>query len=153
LGLVGGTFWFLWSKSKAKPVHFDTEVPQVMDLVRKTVATGAIVPREEVEIKPRVSGVLDLLKVQPGQLLTKGETIARIHIIPNAEALNKTEAEVRAKRIALDNAKRELDRNQAAFSKGILPEAELQKAKNEHAMADQAFAAATTGLEVVREGQ
>jgi HlyD family secretion protein len=151
--LVGGTFYYLWAKAHAPPQRFETEAPQVIDIVRKTVATGAIVPREEVEIKPRVSGVLELLRVQPGQSVKRGDVIARIRIIPNAEALTRAEAEVHAKKIALDNAARELERNQAAFGRGILPEAELQKAKNEHALADQGYADAQKQLETVREGQ
>ena len=153
LGLVGGTFWFLWTKSQKKPVVYETEKPQVSDIVKKTVATGAIVPRQEVEIKPRVSGVLEQLNVQPGQIMKQGDTIAKIKIIPNAENLNRAEAEVRSKKISLDTARRELDRNQAAFSRNILPEADLAKARTDYSLASQAFAAATSTLEIVRNGE
>src|SRR5215470_11732880 len=153
LGLVGGTFWFLWTKSRAKPVVFDTESPQVMDLVKKTVATGAIVPRQEVEIKPRISGILEAIKVEPGQSVKQGDQIAKVQIIPNAENLARAEGDARAKQIAYDTAKRELDRNQAAFDRGILPEAELAKAKSDFWLADQARAAAQSQLEIARDGE
>src|SRR5215475_12677198 len=93
LGLVGGTFWFLWTKSRAKPVVYDTESPQVMDLVKKTVATGAIVPRQEDEIKPRISGILEAIKVEPGQRVKQGDQIAKVQIIPNAENQARTAAQ------------------------------------------------------------
>jgi len=153
LGLVGGTFWFLWTKSRAKPVVFDTESPQVMDLVKKTVATGAIVPRQEVEIKPRISGILEAIKVEPGQSVKQGDQIAKVQITPNAENLARAEGDARAKQIAYDTAKRELDRNQAAFDRGILPEAELAKAKSDFWLADQARAAAQSQLEIARDGE
>jgi HlyD family secretion protein len=153
LGLVGGTFWFLWTKSRAKPTLFETESPKVMDLVKKTVATGAIVPRQEVEIKPRISGILEAIKVEPGQRVKQGDQIAKVQIIPNAENLARAESEVRGKQIALDTAKRELDRNQAAFNRGILPEAELAKAKSDYWLADQARAAAQSQLEIARNGE
>jgi HlyD family secretion protein len=153
LGLVGGTFWFLWSKSQKKPVVFATETLQTVDIVRKTVATGAIVPREEVEIKPRVSGVLEALQVEPGQMVKQGDPIARIQIIPNAQAQNRAESEVRARKIALDNARRELARQQAAYDRGILPEADLARARNEFSLAEQAYAAAQSDLQIVREGE
>jgi HlyD family secretion protein len=153
LGLVGGTFWFLWSKSQKKPVVFQTEQVQTVDIVRKTVATGAIVPREEVEIKPRVSGVLDKLHVEPGHVVKQGDPIARIQIIPNAQALNRAESEVRGRKIALDNARRELARQQAAFDRGILPEAELARARNEFSLAEQSHQAAASDLQIVREGE
>jgi HlyD family secretion protein len=153
LALVGGTFWFLWTKSQKKPVRFETEAPQVMDLVKKTVATGAIVPRQEVEIKPRVSGVLDTVDVQPGQRVKQGDRIAKIRIIPNAQNLNRAETDLRARRITLDNAKRELDRSQAAFDRGILSDLDLTRARNEHALAQQAVDAAASELEIVRNGE
>src|SRR5688572_3068859 len=91
LGLVGGTFYFLWMKSQKKPVQYQTEQATVGDIVKKTVATGAIVPREEVEIKPRVSGVLESLPVEPGKMVKNGDAIAKIRIIPNAQTLNRAE--------------------------------------------------------------
>ena len=153
VGLVAGTFWFLYAKSRKKPVQFQTETPQIGDVVKKTVATGAIVPREEVEIKPRVSGVLSALHVEPGKMVKSGDPIAKIQIIPNAQNLNRAEGEVRAKKIGLDNAKRELDRNQSLFDKGILPEADLARFRNEFSLAQQAHAAASSDLQIVREGE
>jgi HlyD family secretion protein len=153
VALVAGTFWFLWSKSQKKPVTFETETPQVMDLTRKTVATGAIVPRQEVEIKPRVSGVLEAIHVEPGKIVKQGDPIAKIRVIPNAQALNRAEAEVRAKKIALDNARRELDRAENGFQKGVTNDAELARARTEAALAQQAHQAAAGDLQIVREGE
>jgi HlyD family secretion protein len=152
LVLVGGTFWFLWKKSQKKPVEYQTESPEVMDIVKKTVATGAIVPREEVEIKPRVSGVLETV-VEPGQAVKAGDQIAKIQIIPDAASLNRAENDVRAKKLAVDNARRELTRNQALFDKGILPDADMQNVRNQFALAEQAYNAASSELQIVREGQ
>ena len=154
LVLVGGTFWFLYSKSQKKPVVFQTEQMQTgVDLVKKTVATGAIVPRQEVEIKPRVSGVLDTVNVEPGKAIKSGDTIAKIKIIPNAQELNRAESEVRARKITLDNARRELTRQQSSFDRGVAPDTDLQRAKNETALAEQGYQAAISSLQIVREGE
>jgi len=153
VAIVGGTFWFLWSKSKTKPTVFETEKPQVTDIVKKTVATGAIVPRREVEIKPRVSGVLQELFVEPGKAIKHGDPIAKIQIIPNAQNLNRAEAEVRGKKIALDNSKRELDRNENLFKQGVIAEAELSRWRTDYALAEQAYQAASSDLQIVREGE
>ena len=64
--IVGAAFIYLYKKSKAKPVVFQTESAEVSDITKKTVATGSIVPREEVEVKPKVTGVLSELYVEPG---------------------------------------------------------------------------------------
>lgn len=152
VGLVGGTFWFLWSKSRQKPTEFRTEKAEVMDIVQKTVATGAIVPRREVEIKPRVSGVLEELYVEPGAAISNGDKIAKIQIVPDALSLNRAEQEVRAAKIAYDNARRELDRNQALFSQGVISEAEVARWRTDFALRKQELAAASSNLQLVKEG-
>jgi HlyD family secretion protein len=153
LAAIVGTGWFLWSKSRKKPKVFETESAQIADIVKKTVATGAIVPRREVEIKPRVSGVLDQLFVEPGKLVKTGDPIAKIRIVPNAASLNQAEGSVRSAQIAFDNAKRELERNQALFTQGVVPEAELARSRTEYSLRQQELAAATSNLQIVRDGQ
>jgi HlyD family secretion protein len=151
--LIVGTFWWMWQKAQKKPVVYDNETAERTDIVRKAVATGALVPRQEVEIKPRVSGVLEELYVEPGKVLKNGDPIAKIQVVPDAASLNRAEAEVRTRRIGVDNAKRELDRNQNLFKQGVVAEAELSRWQNEYAMAKQGFDTASSELQIVREGQ
>lgn len=151
--LVGGTFWFLYSESKAKPVEFKTEAPQTVDIVKKTVATGSIVPRQEVEIKPRVSGVLETLNVEPGAMVKRGDPIAKIQIVPDAVSLNQAQSQVRAAQIAFDNARRELQRNEGLFAQGVISEAEVARWKTDYALRRQELDAASANLQLVKEGQ
>jgi HlyD family secretion protein len=150
---VGGTFWFLWQKSHKPPKIYPTEIAAVQDLVKKTVATGAIVPRQEVEIKPRVSGVLEEIYVEPGVAIKHGAKIAKIKIVPNAANLNQAESAVRSAKIGLDNARREFDRNQALYTQGVIAEAELARFKTEYALRKQEYDTAGQQLQIVREGQ
>ena len=76
--------------------------------MKKTVATGSIVPRREVEVKPKVTGVLAELYVEPGKKVKAGDPLGKISIIPDAMQINQAEAGVRTAQIAFDNAKREL---------------------------------------------
>ena len=103
-----GTLVFLYNKSQAAPVHFETASAAVADLVKKTVATGSIVPRREVEIKPRVSGVVEKLYLQAGQMVKDGQEIALIKIIPNVVTLNAAEAQVSTAQISFEAARKEL---------------------------------------------
>jgi HlyD family secretion protein len=153
VGCVGKTFHFLYKRSQKPPTVFETEVAKKQDIVKKTVATGDIVPRQEVEIKPRVSGVLDEIYVEPNTIVKQGEKIAKIKIVPNAQSLNQAESAVRSARIAFDNAKRELDRNQALYAQGVIPEAELARFQTEFALRKQDFDTAGANLQIVREGQ
>ncbi len=152
LALVGGAFWFLWSKSQKPATQFSTEQAETRDIVRKTVATGAIVPRQEVEIKPRVSGVLESISVEPGQMITRDAPIAKIQIVPNAVNLNRAESEVRAAQLAVQNSKRELDRNQGLFAQGVISEAALAIWKNDYQSNRQKLDAASSNLQLVKEG-
>jgi HlyD family secretion protein len=150
---VGYTFYFLWKRSQKPTTQFTTESAQTVDIVQKTVATGAIVPRQEVEIKPRVSGVIETLFVEPGKAIKRGDSIAKIQIVPDAASLQRAQAEVQSARIAADNAKRELDRNQQLFAQGVIAEATLAQVRTEYALRKQSLDAASSSLQIVREGQ
>jgi HlyD family secretion protein len=153
---IAGTFvWtllFLYRKSQADPVVFETESPVYMNLVKKTVATGAIVPRQEVEIKPRVSGIVDKLFVEAGAIVKEGDPLARIRIVPNVVSLNEAEAAVQAARITFNNASREVDRAEKLFGQNLLAAAELERARFDHELRKQELVAAEDNLQLVRSG-
>ncbi len=153
IGGALGTLYFLWSKSKTRPVPARVETPEQRDIVKKTVATGAIVPREEVEIKPRVSGVIEELFVEAGAPIKSGDKIARIRIVPDAASLQRAESSVQTARIAHENARRELERAKGLFAQGVIAEAELARYKTDLALRQQELASASEGLQIVKEGQ
>jgi len=150
--IIGGAFVYLYMKSKAKPVVYLTEQAEVTDITKKTVATGSIVPRQEVEVKPKVTGVLSELYVEPGKLVKLGDPLGKISIIPDAMQINTAESTLRTAQINFDNAKRELERNEALFKQGIVADAELQKFRMEFALRQQELTVAGSSLQLVREG-
>jgi HlyD family secretion protein len=150
--MIGGAFVYLYKKSQTKPVVFQTESPEIADIVKKTVATGSIVPRREVEVKPRVTGVLTELYKQPGDKVKLGDAIGKISIIPDAMQTNQAQAGVRTAQIAFDNAKRELARNEELFKRGVVADAELQRYKTEFALREQELTTAGQSLQLVKEG-
>jgi HlyD family secretion protein len=149
---IGWAFFYLYQKSRAKPVVFQTETGEVVNVVKKTVATGSIVPRREVEVKPKVNGVLSELYVEAGKIVKQGDPLGKISIIPDAMQINQAESSVRTAQIALDNAKRELDRNEALFKQGVVADAELQKFRTDYALRQQETSVAGSSLQLVREG-
>ncbi|HVV82212.1 MAG TPA: efflux RND transporter periplasmic adaptor subunit [Kofleriaceae bacterium] len=152
LGLGVGTMWFLWSKSKKTPVVAKTETMEKRDIVKKTVATGSIVPREEVELKPRVSGVIDELFLEPGAIVQAGAQVARIRIVPDAAALQRAQSGVQSAKIALANAQRELTRGEGLAAQGVISTAELDTLKNTVALRQEDLNAANGSLTIVKEG-
>lgn len=152
MAAFAGTLWFLYQKSQTKPKLFETDTPVVVDIVKKTVATGALVPREEIEIKPRVSGIVESLHIEPGQLVEKGQLIAKIAIVPNVADLQRAEAQVESARISFDSAKRELERVQGLFDRQVISGAELERNRVTFELRQQELQAARNNLQIVRKG-
>lgn len=145
-------FYYLYSKNKKQPVIFETRTPFVTDIVKKTVATGTIVPRKEIEIKPQVSGIIEKIYVEPGMSIKKGDLIAKVKIIPNMVSLNEAEARVNKARINLEDAKEIYERQRKVYEEGVIPLADFQRYKvtYENAMAE--LEAAENNLQLIREG-
>jgi HlyD family secretion protein len=150
--LILGSFVFLYKKSKAKPVTYQTESPEITDIVKKTVATGSIVPRQSVEVKPKVTGVLSELYVDAGAIVKKDQPLGKVQIIADAQALNSAQAQLTNAQITLDNAKRELDREEGLFKQGVIAEQELYKFRTDYALAKEGVTTATSNLQLVKEG-
>lgn len=147
-----GTVGFLVAKSREKPVIYATHEPAIADIVKKTVATGAVVPRNEVEIKSRVSGVVSDLPVEPGEHVSEGDLIAVIRIIPDLGSLASAESSVASARIARDAARIELDRDEALHAEGALSIADLDRTRREYSQAEQTYTAAQRTLRIVKDG-
>jgi HlyD family secretion protein len=151
-GAFAWTLLFLYQKSQAAPVQFKTETPAKVDIVKKTVATGSIVPRQEVEIKPRVSGVIEKLFVEPGVVVKAGQEIARIKIIPNVVNLNAAESQVETAKISYQNAIKELARYKTLREQNLISDIEYSRLELDHALREKELESAQSNLQLVRSG-
>ena len=147
-----GSFFYLYKKSQAKPTVYQTESAEMTDLTKKTVATGSIVPRQAVDVKPKITGVLSELYVEAGKTVKKGDPLGKIQIIPDAQTVNAAESSVRSAQISVENAKRELDREEGLFKQGVVSEAELYKFRTDYALAKTQAENAGSNLQLVKEG-
>lgn len=155
LGLVGGfggTLWFLYQRSKGDPPVVKTEKPSIADIVRKAVATGSIVPRKEILIKPRVSGIVKKLFVVAGQPIKEGDVIAEVAIIPDVVALARAEGALRSANVALNGAVLELKRAKRLLEEGVGSAQELANRQLDHDIRVAEVTAAAETLQVVRDG-
>jgi HlyD family secretion protein len=152
LGTFAGTVFYLWSKSQRPPVLYETAAPHVADIVKKTVATGSVVPRKEVEIKPQVSGILETLYVEPGRVVRRGDPVAKIRVIPQMSQLASAENRVDLAGVNVDNAEREYQRLQTLRTQGIVSDEAFRRAEVERARALAEAQAARDTLDVVRNG-
>ena len=153
LGLFGYTLYFLWDKSKEKPVVYETETPFYTDVIKKTVATGSVVPRKEIEIKPVVSGIIEELYVDEGDRVKKGDLIAKIRIIPDMINLNNAKARIDKAKINLNNAKRNYDRQLTLLEKGVIAQADFDNYEVAYQNAVEELQTAEETLHLIKEGQ
>ena len=110
-----GTFVFLYQKSQPKETVYDILIPEVTDLIQTTVATGKIEPRDEVEIKPQISGIIAEVYKEAGQTVRKGEVIAKVKVIPELGTLNSAESRVRLAEINGRQAETDLGRMEKLY--------------------------------------
>jgi HlyD family secretion protein len=147
-----GTGFFLYQKSQEPPVVYETDAPFKTDIVKKTIATGTIVPRKEVALKSQVSGVVEKLYVEEGSTVKVGDPIAKIRLIPNVVALNNAQTQLETARINLDNAIREMQRQKELFDGKVISEMEYNTFQLDYKLRTQALEAAENNLELIREG-
>ena len=152
LVLFIGTIYFLYHKSRKKPLVYRTTKPFKTSIIKKTVATGSVVPLKEIEIKPQVSGVVEKLYVESGDTVEKGTLIAKIKIIPNMVSLNNAEARVKKARLNLKDTTREWQRRRLLFKKGIIAESEFVKYELAYGNARDELEAAVNNLNLIKEG-
>ena len=147
-----GTAVFLYQKSQEKPVIYETASAFKTDIVKKTVATGSIKPRKEIEIKPQVSGVVDKLFVEAGDVVSKGDLIARIQLIPDMEHLSTAESRLESARINLKNAQLEYERQKVLFEDGLVGEIAFKKFQLNFELQREAVNAAEDTVDLIKEG-
>ena len=147
-----GMFVFLWLKSQPQPDVYEEFTPEVMDLKKTTVVTGKIEPRNEVNVKPQISGIIAEIMKEAGDHVQAGEVIARVKVIPDMQQLSSAQARVRLAQVNAVQAKTDLDREQVLFDKGLVSADEYDKIRQIYRQAREEVTAATDQLQVVRDG-
>lgn len=147
-----GTFVFLWIKAQPQPKVYDEFMPTVADLRKTTVLTGKIEPRNEVNIKPQISGIITELMKEAGQTVQAGEVIAKVKVIPDMGQLSSAQSRLRLAEINLKQARTDYEREKVLFDKGLVSADEYDKIHQAYNQAREERSAAQDNLEVVRDG-
>jgi HlyD family secretion protein len=152
VALFGGSLYYLYQKNQENPEIFKTESPTTQTIVKKTMATGTLVPREEVDIKPNISGVVDRLFVEAGDNVEVGDMIAQLKVVPNITSLNSAKNQVRQSKINLENEKKIFSRQKELYEKGVISINDFDLARNSYDNALQTVKAAEENLEIISTG-
>ena len=148
----GGSMYYLYQKNAEDPTVYETETPSRQNIIKKTMATGSILPLEEVLIKPNISGVIEEVFVEGGDYVKSGDLLARIKIVPNLNALNDARNNIEEAKIALDDQIRNYERQKGLFDKGVVSKVDLERAKVSYDQAKQAYGAANKRYDIVKTG-
>ena len=146
------TFVFLYQKSRPKVVVYETVIPEVTDLEKTTVATGKVEPRDEVLIKPQISGIVSEVYKEAGQTIKKNEVIAKVKVIPELGTLNSAESRVRLAGINATQAETDFARTQKLYKDKFISAEEYEKGEVAVKQAREELQTAKDNLEIVKEG-
>jgi HlyD family secretion protein len=146
------TFSFLWNKSRPKTTIYEIVSPTTGTIENKTVATGKIEPRDEILIKPQISGIVSEVYKEAGQMIHSGDVIASVKVIPEMGQLNSAESRLRIAEINFKQIETEFTRQTQLFEKGVISKEEFDTAQATHNKAIEEKNNAKDALDIVREG-
>ncbi|PKH52030.1 efflux transporter periplasmic adaptor subunit [Tenacibaculum sp. Bg11-29] len=156
LGIVAVLFaialiWFA-KKNKKNIVEYETEKAFRTTIVKKTVATGKVVPLEEVEIKPQIAGIVDKILVEEGAIVKAGDLIATVRVVPNVASLNRANGSVKNARLSFNNAKVQFDRNKKLFDKGVISLQAFENSELNYNNARLSLSNARSDMDIIKRG-
>lgn len=146
------SMYYLYQKNAENPVVYEVEEPSKRTIIKKAIATGSILPLEEVLIKPNISGVIEEVFVEGGDYVKTGDLLAKIKVVPNLSALNDARDAIDQAKINLGDQKRNYDRQLEIFNKGVISQADLDRAQLTYDQAKQSYNAARKRFDIVNTG-
>ena len=147
-----GTFVFLWQKSQPKEVVYNEFTPTTENIQKTTIITGKIEPRNEVNIKPQISGIIQELYKEPGDYINAGDVIAKVKVVPEMGQLSNAEMRVKLAEINLKQAETNFQREENLYNQKLVSADEFDKIKIALEQAKHERVAAEDALQVVRDG-
>jgi len=153
IGLVFiGTFAYLFKRSKPKEIRYEELTPAVKDIVKSTVVTGKIQPRDEVNVKAQISGIVAELYKEAGQLVEKNEVIAKLKVIPEMSQLSAAQSRVRLSEVNLKQAQTNYDREKKLFDQQLVSAEAFEQVSQALKQAKEEYNASVEALEIIRDG-
>jgi HlyD family secretion protein len=151
LGALWAAAFFVKSNSQSA-IAYETKNPFISKIEKKTVATGKVVPEDEVEIKPQISGIIEKIYLEEGDKVNAGDLIAVIKVVPNEQALNQASGRVRNAELARNNTRIEYDRNKQLFDRGVISSQTFNEYQLQLDQADQELENSRADYQIIRRG-
>ena len=151
LGLLFSIAYYIKTNSRSA-ITYETEQLKYKTIEDKIVATGSVVPEDEVNIVPQISGIIQEIFVDEGDQVKAGDLLAKIKVIPNEQTLNSAEGRVKTTQIILQNSEKEYNRNKKLFEKGIISEQDFNSIELRYNQDKQSLENAKSDLQIIRLG-
>ncbi|MCL2131120.1 MAG: efflux RND transporter periplasmic adaptor subunit [Lentimicrobiaceae bacterium] len=153
LGLsIVGTLAFLWGKSRLKPIEYEVVLPERRTIEKKIIINGTIAPRNEVLIKPQISGIITALYKEAGQVVQVGDAVAKVKVIPDITQLNAAESRLNVANINFEQVKNEYERATILFNKGVMAKEEYDARTSAYKKAKEETDNARESLDIIKNG-
>lgn len=150
--LVLGTFFLLWKKSQPKEIKYEIVTVEPGDIENTSVATGKVSPRDEILIKPQISGIISEVLKEAGDYVKAGDVIATVKVIPEIASLNSAESRVNVAEINLRQIKAEYERQKQLFEKGVISKEEMDKSDADYKKAVEEKENSIDNLDIIKNG-
>lgn len=146
------TFWFLWQKSRPVVKKYQIEEAKMGNIEKRSVATGKVEPRNEILIKPQMSGIISEVYKEAGDHVNAGDVIAKIKVIPDMMSLNSAESRVSRAEIAFEQTKKNYERDAKLYADKVISREEFEKTQLQYNNEKEDLSSAKDNLSLTRDG-
>ena len=143
---------YFYDANNSAPESFSTEIPFYTSISTKIVATGSLNPEEEIELKPQITGIVDAILVEEGDMVTKGDLIAKIRVVPNEQSLVSANSRLNSSKLSYDNANILYKRNKVLFDKGVISKQDFENSELSFNQAQETLAQAKNDYQIIKKG-
>jgi HlyD family secretion protein len=147
-----GTLVFLWQKSRPKVAVYDIVEVKTGTIEKKTVATGKVEPRDEILIKPQVSGIISQVLVEAGDKVKVGDVIAVVKVVPEMSNLSAAESALNMALINLEKSQVEYDRQSQLYKNGVISKEDFENADTQLKRSKEEAESAQDRLDIIKDG-
>ena len=133
-------------------IEYETQIPYYTSLNTNVVATGKLNPEDEIELKPQVTGIVDMIYVEEGDMIEKGDLIAKIRVVPNEQSLTSAKSRINSSKLSYENSKRLFERSQELFNKGVISKQDYENSELSLNQANESYIEAQNVFKIIKQG-
>lgn len=140
------------SQGKTKELYEEVTPTANDSIVKSTVLTGSIEPRDEILVKPNMNGIIAELNHLPGDFVQEGELIAKIQMVPDVAMVQSAASRVDAARVDLKRTEEVYNRDKSLYDQQILAKEAYETSLANYRRAKIEYSSAVEQLDITRTG-